>query len=121
MFEKIAYRTANVLRNAAQALWPEEEAPDFLRDFRLLDTHRVGRVNRVNGRPMESLGTIGNLAHWAAEVSGSRYVVLLAGPDGRVTVGLADPAPGGVIACWTRIDEVRPAGILIEFTELKLV
>lgn len=121
MLEKIAYRTANALRNVAHVIWPEEEAPDLLRDFRLLDTHRAARVNRVNGRSMESMGTVGNLAHWAAEVSGSRYVVLIAGTDGRVTIGLADPKPGGVVACWARIDEVRPAGVLVEFTEMRLV
>lgn len=122
MLEKIVYHTANALRSVAQRLWPEEEAPDFLRDFRLLDTHRMRRFNRVNGEPMRpTMVTVGNLAHWAAETSGSRYVLLLSGTDGRVTIALADPRAGGLTECWAKVDQVRPTGVLVEFTEMRVL
>ena len=120
MIEKLAYRTANALRNAAQLIWPEEEAPDLLRDIYLYDAHRIARVNRVNGQPMEHNGTARALARWAADVSGSRYAVLISGNDGRATVGLADPIDGGITECWARLDEVRPSGVVVEFTEMRL-
>jgi hypothetical protein len=116
MIEKLTYRAANALRSLAEKLWPEAEAPDFMRDFYVLDTHRLNRVSQTHMglAPAE-------LAYWAARVSGSRYVVVVAGVDQRVTLALVDPSRNGVNECWTRLDEIRPVGLLVEVTTAKVL